>query len=646
MKKLTSFLILFTLIFSITATATYAETDLYADVGDVELEASAGLTPDSPLYFLDSLFETADDPESILDYNEEKIAEAEQMIKDGKPDAAKTALEKAEGYSKKLTKDVTPSMERRATESSKAVTDLLDGLDDDLEGEEWEDVKELATEQKQAQAGIAKAVQVAAQIKNLCTSLAELDFEMYADTCKTGDDSPGWQKDLDRELTAEQEVEAKNFHGVITSCFASEGKNCRCDEINSPDFAAKCTEAASLASDCDDGDESACTKLESFNMPRLPDHLQSVFDDVEGEFSEAKFKEHKPKECEGVEASECGKKMATKHAPPECQEAFATMLFESESDMWDFCAKLGENIQMNSEHPACAENGITDAEECKDFLWNVEYRDPVCQSHEIHDYYDCNKFLGKGGTTKVEDGAGGKGVDTRCTEIEDSTQRLQCYDNAANGIWQEIEENLPTNLPDICLRKHAYTQEACDETVAGWEMEQNVCDDCESKCPGASSTYCGDNGCECVYGDGSTESVSSGGEEYNECKDGCDDECPGASSTSGCENNGNICICHYDDPEPDSGSSGGGSGGSGGTDSGIEQGTDPEENLGVPEDNNAGGSDSGSSDPESSESSDDGSDDSSSDDSGDNTDSSSGGSGGGDEAITGEVTRNPFIDFN
>ena len=645
MKKLFSILLVFTLIFSAGAAVTFAEEDIYADLGDVELGADAGLTPNSPLYFIDSLFETSDDPSTVLDYKDEKIAEAEQMIEDGHEDAAKEALEKAGEYNEFLEKEITPDLAPRATASSKAVTELLENLDEDIQGEKWLGVRELVDEQKKSQKNIASAAQLAEQIKNLCTSLADLDFELYSNTCKTGEDSPNWQQDLDKELTAEQAEEAKNFHGIITSCFATDGKNCRCDDIQSPEFAKACTEASGMAVSCEAGDESACTKLETFNMPELPPYLQGVFDDVEGEFSEAKFEKHTPKECEGVEASECGKQMVMKHADPLCQEAFATMYFETEDQMWDFCAELLENSHMDSEHPICAENGLG-AEECKDFLWNLDYRDPVCQSHEIHDYYSCQEFLGEGGTEKVEDGEGGKGVDTRCTEITDTMKRLECYDNAANGIWQEIEENLPDDLPEICLKKHAYTKEACDETVAGWEMEQNKCEDCDAKCPGNVKTNCVDNQCMCYYSDGSSgrpgssagSSASSGGDDddsgsgydsedsstWSECKDGCQQECPGQNTD--CVDD--VCVClgtGYDDSDDDNV----GSFSEGSSSSGSDESTEP-----------ASSTDSSSDEVSESESIE-------SDGGGSGSNDNSGGGGGAGELseITGESIRNRFVDY-
>ena len=52
-----------------------ASSDLYADLGDVTLTQDAGLTPDSPFYFLDEFVERSligNDPQRALQYKEEK----------------------------------------------------------------------------------------------------------------------------------------------------------------------------------------------------------------------------------------------------------------------------------------------------------------------------------------------------------------------------------------------------------------------------------------------------------------------------------------------------------------------------------------------------------------------------------------------
>ncbi len=116
------------------------EIDVFEDIGEVKLQETAGLTPDSPLYAVDDFFEgilVGDNPERAIAAKEEKVQEFREMVEAGDVESAEKALEKTNEYGKLLEKEVTPDIERRARESSKAITEVLEGLD--LEGEEWSD---------------------------------------------------------------------------------------------------------------------------------------------------------------------------------------------------------------------------------------------------------------------------------------------------------------------------------------------------------------------------------------------------------------------------------------------------------------------------------------------------------------------------
>ena len=165
--------------------------DVFADIGEVELKETAGINPDSPLYAIDDFIEgivVGDNPERAISAKEEKVAELKEMVEAGDVESAKKALEKTEKYGKLLEKEVTPEIEKRARESSKAITEVLEGLD--LEGEEWYDVKERVEEHEETEENIALAAKIAVQIKDLCNNLAKLDPLQYARTCKTEEDSP------------------------------------------------------------------------------------------------------------------------------------------------------------------------------------------------------------------------------------------------------------------------------------------------------------------------------------------------------------------------------------------------------------------------------------------------------------------------
>ena len=182
------------------------------------------------------------------------------------------------------------------------------------------------------------------------------------------DDGPKWHKDMFKDLTDDQKKEAEKFGEIMGECFETSGQNCRCEEIPFPSFANACSRAAPLATACDiDGDEKACEKLDNLNMPALPPHLEEVMRRLEGGMNEKRYEMHMPRECQeaGVTSPDgCGKIMITQHAPEECKEALLSANVKSESAGREICDKIMYELRA----PECAEQGITDPEECKKFM--------------------------------------------------------------------------------------------------------------------------------------------------------------------------------------------------------------------------------------------------------------------------------------
>ncbi|MBW2965741.1 hypothetical protein KY342_01405, partial [Candidatus Woesearchaeota archaeon] len=250
-KKIIISIIMFVLLLSLVTAeddnqGVFEEEDVYADIGDVEIQEDAGLTPDNMFYFIDELLEkllVGDDPEKALRYKEEKINEAKQMINQGNAEAAKEAFEGAKKYGEILKREVSPEIEKRARESSKAVKEFIDDIEDDIKGNEWEDVRMLVEDQEQTEDKIALAAKITTQIQRLCKALSELDPMEYAKVCKTDDDAPRWRRRLDKELTEEQKKEAKEFFEIMSNCFKNP-RECECNRITIKSFAEKCSEIA------------------------------------------------------------------------------------------------------------------------------------------------------------------------------------------------------------------------------------------------------------------------------------------------------------------------------------------------------------------------------------------------------------------
>lgn len=425
---------------------TYAEDDLYDDIGHAELKEDAGLTPDDSLYFIDKILEgllVRGNPERALEYKEEKIVEAREMLKEGKVEEAKEALNKARDYSQILEKEVSPEIEKRARESGKATKEFLESIKHKLSEWEYAQLQDVVEEHKEREDKIALAAKISSQIKDLCSSLSELDPVEYSRLCRTEDNAPEWQKKLDKELTEEQKKEAKRFGKIMAECFRTSGKECRCDEIPFPEFANTCSVAAPLAVACDiKGDEDACDRLDNLEMPELPDHLQDIMDDLE-DAAEERFDIHMPPECvkAGATSKEaCSKVMIEAHSPPECRQA---LLDSGCKEEWE-CRKICDKIMMEKHAPECVKKGITDHEECKRFM---------------------DSFMEEGHMGPKDDFM----IDFNCKNIEDPMERLDCFDRAS-----EKTRDYHDNYEDIKRRERECAKD-CSAKQGRWDFSDGEC---------------------------------------------------------------------------------------------------------------------------------------------------------------------------
>lgn len=369
------------------------------DCDELELRGH-GINPDSAFYFIDEFFDRFGDD---LEVKEEKIAEIKIMIEEGNFEAAREALQNYKEQVKELEKEIDPEKIEEAKKSAATIEKALDEIENELSEE---NKIEFFDDILNSERGIVTAAEIASKIKALCQALSDIDPVEYSRVCSAGDDAPRWQKALDKDLTDDQRKEAKNFGEIMSQCFRTSGQECRCDEIPYPDFANACSKAAPLAIACDvDGDEAACEKLDNLEMPKLPDHLQDIFEELDGEISEAQFDLHMPRECVEAGATsgkECGKIMIETNAPEECKQP----LLDSGCDDERECREICDNIMMNIHAPECSEKGITDPEECKRFM---------------------DSFRGDD-----HGGPGGPRIDFNCKEISNAEERLSCYDKASS----------------------------------------------------------------------------------------------------------------------------------------------------------------------------------------------------------------------
>ncbi len=505
---------------------------------------SPGITPDSVFYFLDELFEGVS-----LEGKEEKVAEIKAMVEEGKYDEAHEALENYVRYAEELEKEITPENIEEAKRSASAIQSALREIEDRLPEDEREEFLDILHREK----NIVTAAEIASKIAELCKDLSEIDPIEYGRVCSAGDDAPKWQKELDDDLTAEQRVEAKKFGNIMEQCFKTSGQDCACSEIPYSDFANACSMAAPLAVACDiNGDEDACDKLDNLEMPELPEHLQDVFDDME-DAQEARYDIHMPSECVAAGATtpkECTKVMIETGAPDACKQA----LLDSGCDSEHECREICDEIMMKEHAPQCAEEGITDGDECARFM---------------------DSFRGD----RV--GEGGPKMDFNCAGVEDPTERLACYDGAASQAksYKGFEDgehagNCMTK-DDWDAKKNEckslYGEHAGDEPIMGDSGNGYECvvaatcvdfgggQGSDDWMIGCENLDCGSNGW-CEYGEchefegrvgegerGEGDEDFEGG-SCDDCASQCEDRDGQRLAGTGCGESG--CECYYESDEP------------------------------------------------------------------------------------------------
>ena len=376
--------------------------EIYEGYEDAELQESAGLKHGDAFYFIDKFFDRFGDE---LTVKEERIAEIKELIEEGDIEGAKEVLKDYMELAQELEREIDPDRREDALRSAAAIRNAMKDIRDQLPpGERGRFVSDIISQEH----SIALAAEIASKIRDLCIQLAELDPLEYSRMCRTNEDAPKWHRDLDKDLSEEQEKIAREFVEIMKECFETSGQDCRCDDIPFPEFANACSEAAPLAVACDiDGDERACDKLDEIDMPDLPEWLEDVWEELEEGMMEAQFDMHMPRECveSGVTSPrECGIIMIQTHAPEECKEALLAADVQNERDGREIC----EKIMMELHAPDCAREGITSPRECGEFMESFrggEFRDDSGFRHRI---------------------------DFDCRAIEDSLERLDCFDKASS----------------------------------------------------------------------------------------------------------------------------------------------------------------------------------------------------------------------
>ncbi len=438
---------------------------------DAKLQTNAGISPDSFFYFFDSFFDRFGDD---LIVREERIAEIREMIRGGKIEEAREALERYEALADKLEAEIDPEKRDEARRGAAAIRNAILEIASEIPDEFKEEFISSILEREEA---IITSAEISSRIKELCESLSEIDPLEYSRVCKIDDDSPEWNKQLDRELTEEQRAEAIKFGEIMSECFKTSGQQCRCDEIPFTEFAEMCSVAAPLATACEINDnETACEQLDNLEMPELPPHLQDVFDSLEGDIAESQFELHIPRECREAGATnprDCTRIMIQTHAPEECRDALMEANVKNEREAREICEKIMFELNAPEE---CIKSGLTDPKECGRLMFQQnapqECLDAGLTGDHRSDQKKCEVIMReKGGPG----GFGSPALGIRCREIQNPEERLSCYDAAlsgAEGSYVEKRGEPPGGWPEPCQKANALTRDSCEQVMREWGERQ------------------------------------------------------------------------------------------------------------------------------------------------------------------------------
>ena len=458
-----------------------------AESFDEELQTSGGLTPGSPLYFVDTFFDGFQSDASV---REEKVSEMKVLaLKCGEGDAGacedvETSFEKYKEHADKFEKEVSPEEKEDAARSSKAIRGaIVRDIAQNLEpGKKDELIREVVQKEK----NIETAAEVAGKIKELCSQLSELDPSQYAKVCSAGGDAPLWQRDLDKTLTDEQKKEAEAFFDVMTECMKSSGKTCRCEDIGVTAFSEQCSVVAPLAVKCEKGDEEACDEMEIESeemMDSLPPHLRNALINAD-EFEREQYNSFMPPECVEAGVTDhqgCFKVMFKVHAPPECQLALeeGTITATTERQAREQCEKI--MFEANAP-PECIEAGLKNPKECGSLMFTSQAPEECIKAgitgESRADPEKCRElmesFRGEEGEFRGPPRGGFGGGD--CMSMQDPEKRLECFDNAAKGAVSHFEDKrgFEDRFKET-KQKERQCSESCYADGSAWDFTNGQC---------------------------------------------------------------------------------------------------------------------------------------------------------------------------
>ncbi len=426
-------------------------------------------------------------------YSRERAAEIRTLLSEGKYEEAKALLAEYEQSAEKFEKEVKPEDKDEAERRSKVIRKAYGDIINDIPPEYRDDFNKIRVAEKK----IGTAAEIAGKIKELCETLSKLDPDQYSRTCKSDDDSPDWQKKLDRKLTEEQKKEVKAFIGIMTQCM-KDATNCKCQDISVEAFADKCTEVAPLYAQCQKGDEAKCEEADKLSEgieDVLPDYLQEALADIEDDFEGAQYDNHAPKICRERKVTsriECMKLVISEGSedddgpPPECRKVLLDAIdkgITSERELREKCE--GEMYKIKAPQE-CIDAGITNFKDCgrHEFESSApqECIDAGLTGESPSDGRKCQKIMDELGRDR--EGPDGEGRGQRggfnfdCRQIQDSDERLKCFDGAVSS-FREGPDGEGRGFDEKRFRetkeKERECANSCQEKNVAWDFTGGQC---------------------------------------------------------------------------------------------------------------------------------------------------------------------------
>ncbi len=421
----------------------------------------AGITPDSSLYFLDTLWEkifTGKDPQKILENQNEKFAESLAMAQMGKEDLAKDALAKAEEYSLSLEKEVNPTVQEEIMNAEPLIEKTLTEISEKIPN--LSDKTMSAQEQAKR---ISLAADIAKKINSLCTELSTLDPKQYAQSCISDESSPKWLKEQDKKLISMQKKDAEELTGKVEKC-RDNPEACDCSGLGVQSFTQICEKQKKKMEECKTGKKEACDFLKNFDSSK--EFGNDFFSENKSEI--AKKYAVLPEKCTqaNIKTEEaCRTFMFETGAPKECVDA--GIKGDSETD-YALCKKIMMDKRESEMNADKMGKGFSENEGFtanKEFTTNPNENNKMmnakgrANSFNMEEYNNCRS---------KED----EGKRTEC--FESIAEKMQNQDNGKNKEYSGDKENSEKMQSGSVQGKEEYTQNNIPKPSEGETIPSSI----------------------------------------------------------------------------------------------------------------------------------------------------------------------------